>query len=370
MIVRALPDFSPASYESAKSKNSPADDGLYYLNSGSTAIKFFLSLFGSSKRVGIQVFTCSTVKDAILGAEDIPVYMETNQEYYTTTLDIVKQHIDSIDILILSHICGIPNPDYLEIKELCRKKQVILLDDLCQTFHARVSGSLLEDLSDNYVYSFFYDKPIAATKGGALKVALEYKQNADYKYYTLRKESEASGKDKLNRLFWMSQLLLPEVYKKDFRTWCKWENWILSKYPKSWPILPLKFMVNPSVSMRLSKFFFQAQDDASAPKRMSDIQIKYIQAQMCTYQSNNLILVDILNHYGFPLPSYLKNGNILCSISKRAIVPSTIKDKIEKLNVEVALYNWNELIDKEHNYVSSSILTENINIPTSTRWYK
>lgn len=27
-----------------------------------------------------------------------------------------------------------------------------------------LGGQLLEELSDNYVYSFFYDKPISATK--------------------------------------------------------------------------------------------------------------------------------------------------------------------------------------------------------------
>lgn len=369
MIVRALPDFNQSAYNNAVSPNSPEYDGLFYLDSGSSAITFFLSLFGKGKRVGIQVFTCSTVLDSIKRAGDVPLFMETNSEYFTTTLDIVTQHIHEIDILILSHICGIPNPDYPDIKKICSENNVIVLDDLCQTYHGAWGGQFLEGLSDNYVYSFFYDKPISATKGGALKVTECLFEQAKMCYDKLPQEREKDGLRNLNRLYWMSRLLLPKNYERDFRTWCSWELYILGGYPKSWPISILKLLVNPSISMRISKLM-KKEENTDSFKKLSNVHIKYVQECMKSYANNNILLKDFCSHFGVDLPTYLVDERITCSIAKRAIVPLSIKKYIDDGSVELRLYNWNELIDNNRNYQSKSILTNHINIPISTRWYK
>lgn len=75
---------------------------VFFFNSGASSLLFFLNLFGTKKRVGLQVFTCSTVLDVIQMAEDRVVLMDIDKDYFTTTYDIVEKHIDSIDILILS----------------------------------------------------------------------------------------------------------------------------------------------------------------------------------------------------------------------------------------------------------------------------
>ena len=101
----------------------------YFSNSGSASLRFFLKLQGSGKRVGVQVYTCPTVLEAITAEGCIPVFLDINPEYYTSTIDYVKDTIDKMDILLLTHLFGIPNPDYLEIKELCREHNVVLVSE-------------------------------------------------------------------------------------------------------------------------------------------------------------------------------------------------------------------------------------------------
>ena len=369
MIVRALPDFNQFAYNNAIRSSAPENDGLFYFNSGSSAITFFLSLFGKGKRVGIQVFTCSTVLDSIIRAGDIPFFMETNSDFFTTTIDIVNQHIHDIDILILSHICGIPNPDYPSIKKLCHMNKVTVLDDLCQTFHSAWGGHLLEELSDNYVYSFFYDKPISATKGGALKVSKYFYEQAKINYDNLPQETEKDGHRNLNRLYWMSRLLMPQHYQRDFRTWCSWELYILGAYPKKWPISMLKILVNPSISMRISKLM-KSSGSPDIIKRLSDVHIKYIQGCMKSYKNNNHILLDFCKHLGVNLPIYMNDKRIECSIAKRAIMPQSVMSLLGNVKVELGLYNWEQLIDNTADYQCKSILKDNTNVPVSSKWYR
>lgn len=215
----------------------------FFFNSGASSLLFFLNLFGTKKRVGLQVFTCSTVLDVIQMAEDRVVLMDIDKDYFTTTYDIVEKHIDSIDILILSHLFGIPNPDYLRIKQLCQLRGVVLIDDLCQTFHAKIGGYFLEDLSDNYFYSFFYDKPISATSGGMLKLSDDLYTKAFDVYNALEKESDSRGKLLLRKLFWMSYLLEPQYYKYDFRNNSLWNEVLLGYYPLSCPLLLLRALL-------------------------------------------------------------------------------------------------------------------------------
>lgn len=55
----------------------------FFFNSGASSLLFFLNLFGTKKRVGLQVFTCSTVLDVIQMAEDRVVLMDIDKDYFT-----------------------------------------------------------------------------------------------------------------------------------------------------------------------------------------------------------------------------------------------------------------------------------------------
>lgn len=366
MIPRAIPDFSINSYYNALNYKTPIiDDNFLYFDSGSNAIEFFLLLFESGKKVGIQSFTCTTVVDAIKRANHIPVFFKTDCQYFTSRYEDVKKNISDIDILILTHVGGIPNPDYLKIKELCLLSNVVLLDDLCQTYHSKIGEFYLEELSDNFVYSFFYDKPICAGKGGALCITSSYKDKAQLKYNNLEKETDLEGINILRRLYWISKLFSPKYYSFNINRTGIWEVFILNHYPKIFSVRILKYILHPRISFFFNSLF--KRNNQNRIRRMSDIEIKYIQSRYKDFSNNNDKLKSILITKKQEIPHYLLDQTITCSIAKRAIVSKNICNQIN-INIEVELYNWPFLVCDNYDKESESIILENVNIPTSILW--
>ena len=96
----------------------------FFFSSGRGSLKWLLSNIRELKqkalRVGIQAFTCQVVPQAILESNNIPVFFDISSKYYTTLISNIN--FDDIDVLILTHLFGIPNPDYFKICEICKKK--------------------------------------------------------------------------------------------------------------------------------------------------------------------------------------------------------------------------------------------------------
>lgn len=336
----------------------------FFLNSGSSALRLFLDLFGKGKRVGVQVFTCSTVIESIRSAGDNPVFLDINSEYYTTTIDILNNSISEIDILVLTHLFGIPNPDYVKIKEMCNEFGVVLIDDLCQTFHAKVEGQFLEDLSDNYFYSFFYDKPISSLSGGMLKVATKYEQQVIQNYELLPQESNRVGQKRLKVLYLMHKLLAPDIYSEEFRFGVLWKL-LLGLWPMKWDVTILnKYLHSKGAYLmdKLLKLFIKKQGFC----KMSDVERAYICSMMKKYQNNNQILMDFLESRKIGIPSYLRDKRITCSCAKRAI----LQKKMRSSQVQLALYNWPLLTCQERDGLkypnAADVIKNSINIPCWT----
>lgn len=363
MIPRTRPyfDIQKVQYHIAYPTHTESNDadGIF-LNSGQACLYTFLSIFGPNKRVGVQVFTCPTVLDAILLSGDIPVYMDIDAEYFSTRLAVIQSIIDNIDILVLTHLFGIPNPDYVHIRSLCKQKNVILIDDLCQTYKAKVEGNFIEELSDNYYYSFFYDKPLPCASGGMLKVSNELKDCVETKISEWPKEAEWIGINKLNKLINMYFLLSSDIYKHDFRTNSILENWLLAHYPIKWNSKWLYKLLSSPINRGSAKLL-PRYNYSSRKMKMSDIQVSFVKSLFDSYQNRTYILIDYYNKNGYTLPSYLTNPNIECSCSQRAIVK---KQHVCLDNAEVGLYNWPKLLDDRASYPNAEYVIKNyVNIP-------
>lgn len=364
MIVRARTEINEellCGILGGEEYNLQVPEMCYFFNSGSASLRFFLRLIGPGRKVGVQVFTCSTVLDAIIQEDCDPVFLDINPCYYTTTIDYVKNAIGKIDILLLTHLYGIPNPDYISIKQLCYDHHVVLIDDLCHTFHSKIGDSLLEDLSDNYIYSFFYDKPISSISGGMLKLSNKYKDKADEMYRLLPILDIKNGRNHLRVLLMMHKLLSPDIYTKEFRNGNFWK-WILEKWPMNWNIRNLNRLLHSKLIRILDKMIKTRKKDNIS--RMSDVEMSYVLSMMNTYQNNNQILLDVYRRNKKELPAYLTDSSIEVSVAKRAIVGSNV----EANGVQIGLYNWPELIcgkEDYHKYPNAvSVINTNINIPT------
>ena len=118
--------------------------------------------------VGLQAFTCQVVPQAILESGNYPVFFDISPEYYTSLIDDLA--FEQIDILILTHLFGIPNPDYFKICDICNRKNIFLIDDLALTFKSSVGMEEIGYASDAAFYSFGFDKPISCYEGGLLRL--------------------------------------------------------------------------------------------------------------------------------------------------------------------------------------------------------
>ena len=247
-----------------------------------------------------------------------------------------------------------------EIKEICEKNNVIIIDDLCQTFRAKVNGLYIEDISSNYFYSFFSDKPISCSSGGMLKVSSKYTSNINNYILKYRKQTNNQGKRNLIKLYNIYRLLSSDIYIKEFRTGNIFENYILERYPIKWSDKLLYKFLSSRFNKLLSKIT-KKYSYSTYIEIMSDIQYIYIKQRFETFKNTTNLLSKYYNQNNYPLPVYLFNKKIKCSCAQRAIVK---KEHSNIKNAEIYLYNWPQLIDNIGFYPNANYVIQHyVNIP-------
>ena len=87
------------------------------------------------------------------------------------SLEIVKSALDKEpDALIITHIGGYPNPEIKEISDLCKKLNVLLIEDCAHSPLVKLNNKLVGTFGDAAILSFFPTKPIPAGEGGMVIV--------------------------------------------------------------------------------------------------------------------------------------------------------------------------------------------------------
>ena len=368
MYVRARPAVDEnliSDFLNNRYSSKPINEEFLFFNRGSAALTFFLSNLSKERlRVGVQVFTCVTVLDAIKNANSEAVFLDTNKEYFTTLIDDLIG-FEHLDVLILSHLVGIPNPDYLKIKKWAKSNNIIVIDDLCQTYKAMINGKCIEELSEYYFYSFYFDKPVTAMKGGMLKVTNADTFNLREKYNNLPQESEKTGKVLLNRLLYYYKLTNHELFRKEFRTNSFFEKLIIDLWSPKWNIKILLFFLSSLFNKIFLKFENKLRLSNKSVERMSNIQMQYIIEVLGRFKNNNEILRVALKKCG----SHTNlDSNISLSIGARYSIltdrKSELIDYLLDNNIEASVTNWPFLIDDLGRYPQAEeILTKIVNIP-------
>ena len=106
--VRARPFFVKWSY--ARAIKTLFNNGrIFYVNHGRTGIRLALSALElpEGSRVGVQVFNCHTVFNAIKTAGYNPVFIDITDQFQID-IDDLKKKSNKIDALIITHLFGIP----------------------------------------------------------------------------------------------------------------------------------------------------------------------------------------------------------------------------------------------------------------------
>lgn len=139
-------------------------DNIYFTNYARTALFILLNSIAKGKvlNVGVQSFTCHTVFESIHEAGCRPIFVDINNNF---SLDLVslKQNIENIDLLIITHTFGIP-ADINEIKQIASNK--IIIEDCAHSLFSEYNGRKTGTFCDASIFSFGYGKYPSIGPGG------------------------------------------------------------------------------------------------------------------------------------------------------------------------------------------------------------
>lgn len=144
-----------------------------FVSSGSMAnlilIQALLNLGRIKKndKVGVSSLTWATNVMPIIQLGLVPIMLDSS----ITTLNVypeeLKRHIKEIKALFLTNVLGFCD-DIQEIQKICKKNNVIFLEDNCESLGSKVGNKLLGNFSLASTFSFFIGHHMSTIEGGMI----------------------------------------------------------------------------------------------------------------------------------------------------------------------------------------------------------
>lgn len=139
-------------------------------NDMSSAIQIALHIAGvrSGDEVLTAAFSCMSTNAPIATSGATPVWVDINPK--TGTIDpedFARSITPRTKAAIVYHLAGYP-ADVRQIAQLCSEAGIVLIEDCDNALLATVDGKLVGSFADFAIYSFYPNRHINATEGGAL----------------------------------------------------------------------------------------------------------------------------------------------------------------------------------------------------------
>jgi perosamine synthetase len=209
-IARALQGDQWAVYEGGEHAGLREDLALRFpgrrpvlTSSGTVAIELALRAagVGPGDEVLLAAYDFEANFKNVLAVGAFPVLVDVVPECWTIDpLGLEAGYSPRVKALIASHLHG-QTPDWLRLRDWCQAREVVLIEDACQSparyalrelLGAEINGeSALENfvgeqpVGEIVAFSFGGSKPISAGRGGALLLSTE-RQEARLRLYTQR----------------------------------------------------------------------------------------------------------------------------------------------------------------------------------------
>ena len=140
---------------------------IFLTNTGRTALYLLLKALKLKKgaKVGIQLFCCPAVFDAIVRAGYEPFFLEIDPRTFTLDTKELVLVKDKLDALVVVHTFGNPT-DIDTIREIIGDKPII--EDCAQAVYSKYKNKIVGTLGDASFFTYGAGKNISAGGGGAL----------------------------------------------------------------------------------------------------------------------------------------------------------------------------------------------------------
>jgi perosamine synthetase len=178
------------------------------LDSDSSAFEIALSYFGVKNR---EVIVCTnsfvSVPNSVLYSGGKVVFADIRRE--TLSMDPLSLRAKLTNVtggVIVTHIAGFPNPDFEEIREICKERNLFLVEDATHAIGATINGRKVGTFSDAAVFAFTPTKVITTGEGGMLVT-----NNNELAEYARRYSYYGSGPGKTNFVNLGRHMMMPEI---------------------------------------------------------------------------------------------------------------------------------------------------------------
>lgn len=141
---------------------------FYFARSGRESLYLILKILGlrAGSRVGVPLYCCASVFQAIAAAGHVPVFLDVNLDDYALDEDCLRNNRDRIDAVVVVHTFGYP-ANLERLRESLAGRNVPIIEDCAHALLTESGAGLVGTKTDASFFSFGIHKP-AAAGGGAL----------------------------------------------------------------------------------------------------------------------------------------------------------------------------------------------------------
>jgi len=143
------------------------DVQISFTNSGRTSLYMILKALKLpiKSNIGVPLYSCTSVFDAIINAGHIPVFLDIDPNNYTLMPEHLHEKINNLEAVVVIHTFGRP-VDLDEIQKIAGSKPVI--EDCAHALLSRYKGRLTGTIATAGFFSFRTGKYISAGEGGMI----------------------------------------------------------------------------------------------------------------------------------------------------------------------------------------------------------
>lgn len=154
------PDISPI-------RELYSDVNISFTNSGRTSLFVILKALNlpDKAKIGVPLYSCTSVFDAIIHAGHVPIFIDIDPESYTLSPEDLKKKIDQLKAIIVIHTFGRP-ADLERIQKIAGNKPVI--EDCAHALLSKYKGKLVGTVGTVGFFTFRTGKYISAGEGGMI----------------------------------------------------------------------------------------------------------------------------------------------------------------------------------------------------------
>ena len=141
------------------------NSSIGFTNSGRTSLYVILKALNlpANSKVGVPLYCCPSVFDAIVQAGHKPLFLDIDPENYTLSPEHLEEKIDEIEAVIAIHTFGRP-ADLDKIQKIAGEKPII--EDCAHALLSKYKGKLAGTIATAGFFSFRTGKYISAGEGG------------------------------------------------------------------------------------------------------------------------------------------------------------------------------------------------------------